>query len=57
MAASRVCPRAHRYDEIAGGSRADIFDSMLIVRMNEPYPARTQTVAGAVDRKLDRAHE
>src|SRR5258708_32403028 len=52
---SGVRARPHGHDEIAGGSRADILDSMLIVRMNKTHTAWTQTIAGSVDREFDRA--
>src|SRR6185295_16449187 len=52
---SGVRARPNRHNEIAGGSGADILDSMLIVRMNETYAAWAQTIAGSVDRELQRA--
>src|SRR5882672_2853285 len=52
MLGSGIRARPHGHDEIAGGSRADILDSMLIVRMNKTHAAWTQTIAGSVDREL-----
>src|SRR3979490_1993574 len=52
MLGSGVRARPHGHDEIAGSSRADILDSMLIVRMNKTHAAWTQTIAGSVDREL-----
>src|SRR6185295_4559445 len=55
MKASRVRSRPHGDDEVAGGSRADILDAMLVIGMNETHRARAQAVAGAVHREFDRA--
>ena len=41
--------------EIRRSGPADILDSMLFVQMNKTHAARTQTIAGSIDRELDRA--
>src|SRR5579862_5647651 len=55
MPESGVRAWADGHNEIAGCSRADILDSMLIVRMDKADSARTETVTGSVHRELDRA--
>src|ERR1700720_4207608 len=47
-------PRSHAYDEVHRRSGADISDSMLLVRTDEPDRTGLQVVMLVSDRKFDR---
>ena len=53
-AESRARARAHGYDLVSRGSRANILDPVFVIRVDESQAARPQNMPSAVNCEFDR---